>query len=67
MEEWCDPSNERLKPDGGAIAPDHPAGCSGIRLLSTLEMARRSEVRFGLAIMCMIGVGQGIAVAVGAV
>jgi len=53
--------DDRLNPNGGAIALGHPLGCSGARLLSTLlhEMVRQ-EVRYGLATMC-IGVGQGIA------
>jgi acetyl-CoA acyltransferase len=64
--EWgMDPEDERLNPNGGAIALGHPLGCSGTRLLTTLvhEMGRRSEVQFGLATMC-IGVGQGIATVV---
>jgi acetyl-CoA acyltransferase len=64
--EWgMDPEDERLNPNGGAIALGHPLGCSGARLLTTLvhEMQRRDEVRFGLATMC-IGVGQGIAMVV---
>ena len=60
-----DPDDERLNPNGGAIALGHPLGCSGARILTTLlyEMKRREEVRFGLATMC-IGVGQGIAMVV---
>ena len=55
----------RVNPNGGAIALGHPLGCSGARILTTLlhEMARREDVRFGLATMC-IGVGQGIAMVV---
>ncbi|HZC18855.1 MAG TPA: hypothetical protein VE225_04025, partial [Rubrobacteraceae bacterium] len=59
--EWgMDPEDERLNPNGGAIALGHPIGCSGARILTTLvhEMGRRDEVEFGLATMC-IGVGQG--------
>jgi 3-oxoadipyl-CoA thiolase len=66
LHEWgMDPEDERLNPNGGAIALGHPLGCSGARLLTTLvhEMRRRDEVRFGLATMC-IGVGQGIAMVV---
>ncbi len=49
--------------NGGAIALGHPLGCSGARITATLlhEMKRRSEVKYGLATMC-IGVGQGAAV-----
>jgi acetyl-CoA acetyltransferase family protein len=64
--EWgMDPGNERLNPNGGAIAIGHPLGCSGARILTTLvhEMGRRPEVELGLATMC-IGVGQGIAMIV---
>ena len=52
----------RVNVNGGAIAMGHPLGCSGARLVTTLvhEMARRPDVRLGLATMC-IGVGQGIA------
>jgi len=57
-----------LNPDivnvnGGAIALGHPLGCTGARISSTLlyEMARRPEVRYGLATLC-IGVGQGAAI-----
>jgi acetyl-CoA acetyltransferase family protein len=64
--EWgMDPEDDRLNPNGGAIALGHPLGASGARILTTLvhEMQRRDEVRYGLATMC-IGVGQGIAMVV---
>jgi acetyl-CoA acetyltransferase family protein len=64
--EWgMAPGDERLNPNGGAIALGHPLGCSGARLLTTLvhEMGRRPDVQFGLATMC-IGVGQGIAMVI---
>ena len=66
IHEWgMDPEDERLNPNGGAIALGHPIGCSGARILTTLvhEMNRRDEVEVGLATMC-IGVGQGIAMVV---
>src|SRR5215204_6345835 len=66
LHEWgMDPEDERLNPNGGAIAIGHPLGASGARILTTLvhEMGRRPDVRFGLATMC-IGVGQGIAMVV---
>jgi acetyl-CoA acetyltransferase len=66
LHEWgMDAEDERLNPNGGAIALGHPLGCSGARILTTLvyEMGRRDGVRFGLATMC-IGVGQGIAMVV---
>jgi acetyl-CoA acyltransferase len=64
--EWeMDAEDERLNPNGGAIALGHPLGASGARILTTLvhEMGRREDVRYGLATMC-IGVGQGIAMVV---
>ena len=66
VHEWgMDPKDERLNPNGGAIALGHPLGSSGARILTTLvhEMGRRPAARFGLATMC-IGVGQGIAMVV---
>ncbi|UCD57883.1 MAG: thiolase family protein, partial [Candidatus Hydrogenedentota bacterium] len=49
-----------LNPDdvnvnGGALALGHPLGQSGSRLMTTLahEMKRRSDVRYGLATMCI--------------
>jgi acetyl-CoA acyltransferase len=65
IHEWdMDYDDERLNPNGGAIALGHPLGASGARLLTTLvyEMGRR-DARYGLATMC-IGVGQGIAMVV---
>ena len=52
--------DERLNPNGGAIAIGHPLGASGARLAATLvhELERRGG-RYGLATMC-VGVGQGI-------
>jgi acetyl-CoA acetyltransferase family protein len=66
LHEWgMDPEDERLNPNGGAIALGHPLGASGARILTTLvhEMRRRPEVEFGLATMC-VGVGQGITMVV---
>ncbi len=66
IHEWrIDYDDERLNPNGGAIALGHPLGCSGARILTTLvhEMNRREDVSHGLATMC-IGVGQGIAMVV---
>ncbi len=66
LHEWgMDYDDERLNPNGGAIALGHPLGCSGARILTTLvhEMNRRDDVEHGLATMC-IGVGQGIAMIV---
>ena len=64
--EWgMDPEDDRLNPNGGAIALGHPLGASGARILTTLvhEMRRRDGVDLGLATMC-IGVGQGISMVV---
>ena len=65
LAEWgMDPLDERLNPNGGAIALGHPVGCSGARILvSLLHEMRRRDVEVGLATMC-IGVGQGIAAVV---
>jgi acetyl-CoA acetyltransferase len=63
--QWgIDPEDERLNPNGGAIALGHPLGCSGARLVCELlaELERRPSARIDLATMC-IGVGQGIALA----
>jgi acetyl-CoA acyltransferase len=53
--------DERVNPNGGAIALGHPLGMSGARLLTTAvyELQRR-DGRYALCTMC-IGVGQGIA------
>ena len=61
-----DDRDERVNPNGGAIALGHPLGMSGARITGTaaLEMAATGKSR-ALATMC-IGVGQGIAIALGA-
>ncbi len=52
---------EKVNPNGGAIALGHPLGCSGARIMTTLlHEIKRRDVRYGLAAMC-IGVGQGVA------
>jgi len=50
---------EKVNPNGGAIAIGHPLGMSGARLAVTLlhELRRRGG-RYGVATMC-VGVGQG--------
>jgi 3-oxoadipyl-CoA thiolase len=56
--------DERVNPNGGAIALGHPLGMSGARLALTLtETLQQTGGRYGVATMC-IGVGQGIAVLV---
>lgn len=54
-------AEDRVNPNGGAIALGHPMGCTGARLVTTLvhEMVRR-QARYGLAAMC-VGMGQGAA------
>jgi 3-oxoadipyl-CoA thiolase len=53
--------DERINPNGGAIAIGHPLGMSGARLVTTaLYQLLRSGGRLALCTMC-IGVGQGIA------
>jgi 3-oxoadipyl-CoA thiolase len=56
-----DAEDDRLNPNGGAIAIGHPLGASGARLaLTALRELERREGRYALVTMC-IGVGQGIA------
>jgi acetyl-CoA acyltransferase len=49
-DDWFD---DRVNPNGGAIALGHPLGASGARLMTTLlnELERR-EARWGLQTMC---------------
>ena len=56
-----DAEDERLNPNGGAIALGHPLGMSGTRLLLTamIELEDR-KAKYALCTMC-IGVGQGMA------
>jgi acetyl-CoA acetyltransferase len=56
-----DDDDERVNPNGGAIAIGHPLGASGARLVATaLSQLELSKGRRALVSMC-IGVGQGIA------
>jgi len=54
-------NEEKVNPNGGAVALGHPMGCTGARLVTTLvhEMNRR-QAKYGLAAMC-VGMGQGAA------
>ena len=54
-------NDQRINPNGGAIALGHPLGMSGTRILqaATNELTR-SGGKFGLATMC-VGVGMGYA------
>ena len=54
-------NDERINPNGGAIALGHPLGMSGARiLLSAAVELQKSNKRYALVSMC-IGVGQGYA------
>jgi acetyl-CoA acyltransferase len=54
-------NDERLNPNGGAIALGHPLGMSGARILNSaaIELHEQNK-RYALVTMC-IGVGQGYA------
>lgn len=54
--------DERINPNGGAIALGHPLGMSGARIVysAALELQKRQK-RYALATMC-VGLGQGYAV-----
>lgn len=53
--------DERINPNGGAIAIGHPLGVTGARILhsAALELQKTNK-RYALATMC-VGVGQGYA------
>ncbi len=56
--------DERVNPNGGAIALGHPLGASGARLATTaVNQLHKTGGRYALCTMC-IGVGQGIAVVI---
>ena len=53
--------DDRINPNGGAIALGHPLGMSGARLaLTAMRELQLRKDRYALCTMC-IGVGQGIA------
>ena len=53
--------DNRVNPNGGAIALGHPLGASGARLVTTaLNQLEKTGGKYALCSMC-IGVGQGIA------
>jgi acetyl-CoA C-acetyltransferase len=59
-----DPFDERVNPNGGAIALGHPYGMTGARIMGTLLNGLREKgKRFGLETMC-VGGGQGMAMIV---
>ena len=54
--------DNRINPNGGAIALGHPLGMSGARLLQTASIElHKQKTKFALVAMC-VGVGQGYAV-----
>jgi acetyl-CoA acetyltransferase family protein len=56
--------DERVNPNGGAIALGHPLGASGARLITTaINQLHHGGGRYALCTMC-VGVGQGIAIIV---
>jgi acetyl-CoA acyltransferase len=57
-----DDDDERINPNGGAIALGHPLGTSGARILQTAAIElQKQQKQYALVTMC-IGVGQGYAV-----
>ncbi|MCB0516622.1 MAG: 3-oxoadipyl-CoA thiolase [Chitinophagales bacterium] len=57
-----DDADERINPNGGAIALGHPLGMSGARLIQTAALQlQETQKRYALCTMC-VGVGQGYAV-----
>lgn len=57
-------NDERINPNGGAIALGHPLGMSGARILfSAAIQLQETNKRYAVVTMC-IGVGQGYAVVI---
>jgi acetyl-CoA C-acetyltransferase len=55
-------NDQRVNPNGGAIAIGHPLGCSGARLaLTVARQMQESGSKYAAVSLC-IGVGQGLAV-----
>src|SRR5271154_7505992 len=53
--------DEKLNPNGGAVAIGHPFGSSGTRYVLTLATELRERgVRYGILGVC-VGAGQGVA------
>lgn len=63
IREWkLDEKDERINPNGGAIALGHPLGMSGARIILTAaHQLILTKKKYALCTMC-IGVGQGYAV-----
>lgn len=56
-----DSDDERVNPNGGAIALGHPLGMSGARLvISAVRELHHRQQRYALCALC-VGVGQGLA------
>lgn len=56
--------DERINPNGGAIALGHPLGMSGVRIVqAAANELRRSGKKYALATMC-VGVGMGYAIVI---
>ena len=54
--------DDRLNPNGGAVAIGHPFGSSGTRYLLTLATELRERgAKYGVAGVC-VGSGQGVAI-----
>lgn len=61
LDGWQVP-DERLTPNGGAVAIGHPFGATGARYTLTLALElRERRARYGVAGVC-IGSGQGVAI-----
>ncbi|MDZ7717176.1 MAG: 3-oxoadipyl-CoA thiolase [Balneolaceae bacterium] len=58
-----DDDDERVNPNGGAIALGHPLGMTGARLLQTamVELHEKEGSKYALCTLC-VGVGQGMSV-----
>ena len=55
--------DERVNPNGGAIALGHPLGMSGARITMTAaHQLGKTKGKYALATMC-VGVGQGVSIA----
>jgi acetyl-CoA C-acetyltransferase len=55
--------DDRVNPNGGAIALGHPLGASGPRIALTAIHEAKRRGKYALATMC-IGMGQGIAIVI---
>ena len=55
-----DTIEQKVNPNGGAIALGHPLGCSGARITTALvNVMEQQNASLGVSTMC-IGLGQGI-------